>query len=300
MDFYAPLRELFRWYLKSFPLRDGKAFFYRRWHQKLVPSDFYVTIQVVHGFLLQLDLKDPVQRWIYFFSTYDERYEAEMVRRLLDPNEVFWDVGANIGYFSLLAAGALRNTGQVVAFEPGRIAYRRLLTNIALNEFGNITPVNLAVLDRAGEVTLYLAADTADGGANVFGALAATAQSESCQAISLDEFCRNRNFPFPDFIKIDVEGAELQVLCGAQETLLASRPLLLLEMKESTLSAAGTTKGEIQARLRQYGYQAAFPHRRKWHLAQDVAAVRSRNVLWFQPDKSCHRQKIARLGLITK
>jgi hypothetical protein len=104
----------------------------------------------------------------------------------------------------------------------------------------------------------------------------------------------------PDFIKIDVEGAELLVLRGAEEILAAARPLLFLEMKEAALAAAGTTKEEIQVLLRQYGYRAAYPHRRKWYLAEEVTAVRSRNVLWFQPDASRHRHKTARLPLLKK
>jgi FkbM family methyltransferase len=300
MDLSAPVRELFRWYLRSFPVRDGKTFFYRLWHERLVPPEPYVTIRVVHGFSLELDLREPVQRWIYFFGTYDERYEAEMVRRLVDPGEVFWDVGANIGYFSLLAARALRHTGQVVAFEPGRVAYGRLLANIALNQFSNILPVKAAVVDKPGEVTLYLAEDTADGCASIFGAQAAAQHCESCPAINLDEFRRRQDLPLPDFIKIDVEGAELLVLRGAEEILATSRPLLLLEMKEATLSAAGTTREEIQKLLRHYGYQAAYPHRRQWYLAEEVTAVRSRNVLWFQPEAPRHRHKTARLALLKK
>ena len=87
---------------------------------------------------MKLDLRDAVQRRMYFYGDYDERYEAQMIRRLLDQGETFWDIGANIGYFSLLAAAALQHTGRVIAFEPGRVAYARLMDNIALNPFRNI------------------------------------------------------------------------------------------------------------------------------------------------------------------
>ena len=56
---------------------------------------------------MRLDLRDAVQRRMYFYGDYDERYEAQMIRRLLDKGEIFWDIGANIGYFSLLAAAVL-------------------------------------------------------------------------------------------------------------------------------------------------------------------------------------------------
>lgn len=291
-------RELFRGYLRSFPLRDGKAFCYRALNQRLAPPERFVVARLKPGFRMKLDLQDQVQRQIYFYGDYDERYEADMVRRLVDPGESFWDIGANIGYFSLLAATALQNTGQVVAFEPGNAAHARLTENIALNPYRNILPQKLAVSDQNGEAILYLAGDSADGGATLYGSSPERTIQEPVQKISLDEFGGQTELKAPDFLKIDVEGAELLVLRGAAGLLAQARPLVLLEMKEATLAAAGTGKGEIQEFLWQYGYRAAYPQRRRWYLAPEVEAVKSRNILWFNPAVAAHRQKMARLPLL--
>jgi FkbM family methyltransferase len=221
-----------------------------------------------------------------------------MIRRLLDKGEIFWDIGANIGFFSLLAAVTLQHTGQVIAFEPGQVAYARLLDNIGLNPFSNIATFNLAVTDREGEATLHLAAETADGCASLYGAGPEVTAQESCRTVSLDGFAQSHALPGPDFIKIDVEGAELFVLRGAGEMLAVSRPLVLVEIKAETLAASGTDKHEIQELLAGYGYVPSFPYRRKWYRARDVSEVKSRNLLWFDPAVRAHREKTARLPII--
>jgi FkbM family methyltransferase len=139
-----------------------------------------------------------------FLRDYDERYEAQMIRRLLDRGETFWDIGANIGYFSLLAAG-LAAFGRVIAFEPGQVATPGD-GQCALNPF-RITTFNLAVTDREGG-PLHLAAGTADGCASLYGR--AGSRPEICRTVSLDDFL-SRRLAGPDFIK-SMWRAELFVL----------------------------------------------------------------------------------------
>ena len=125
-------RSILRWYLRKFPLRDGKTFLYQRLSPRLTPPEPFVTAALDAGFSMKLDLRDEVQRRMYFYGDYDERYEAKMIRRLLDKGEIFWDIGANIGYFSLLAAATLQQSGQVIAFEPGQVCL--LYTSDAADE----------------------------------------------------------------------------------------------------------------------------------------------------------------------
>jgi FkbM family methyltransferase len=296
--FSSTSRDILRWYLRKFPLRDGKTFFYQRLSSGLTPPEPLVTAAMEPGFSMKLDLRDAVQRRMYYYGNYDERYEAKMIRRLLDKGEIFWDIGANIGYFSLLAAAALQHTGQVIAFEPGQVAYARLLDNIGLNPFRNIATFNLAVTDREGEAALYLAAETADGCASLYGGGGEASAREICPTVSLDGFAASHALPGPDFIKIDVEGAELFVLRGARGILAVSRPLLLVEMKAETLAASGTDKHQIQELLAGYGYVPSFPYKRKWYRARDINEVKSRNLLWFDPAVAAHREKTARLPII--
>ena len=105
------LRALVRFYLSRFPLRNGKGRLYEALNEKLLPSERFVTIPMPYGFLLKLDLSEPAQRKIYFFGDYDERHEITLLRRILLPGDIFWDVGANIGFYTLTASRSSRSRG---------------------------------------------------------------------------------------------------------------------------------------------------------------------------------------------
>lgn len=288
-------RTLFRWYLSKFPLRDGKTYFYEKLHPHLMPGERLLTVTLDKGFKMKLDLEDAEQRKVYFFGHYHERYEAALVARLLDPGAVFWDVGANVGYFSLLAAAAAGETGEVVAFEPGAAALERLTENVSLNPYKNIRIFNLAVAGAEGEATLYRADGIADSSASLFSAAAGAAAGETCRTVSLDGWLKQEGLRSPDFLKLDVEGAELAALQGAAGILADSQPLLLVEMEEKNLVAAGASKAAIQAFLQNFGYRAAFLRKGRWHLIDDVNLTRGRNLFWFNLAIPKHREKASRV-----
>jgi len=291
-------RALFRWYLSKFPLRDGKAYLYQRLHARLTPSDHYAVVRLDKGFRMSLDLADPEQLKVYFYGHYHERYEADLVQRLLSGDDVFWDVGANVGYFTLAAATALNHRGQVVAFEPGRNAYARLVGNLALNAYDNIKTFPVAVADREGEAALHVSGDIADSSASLYPAGLAEARVEVCRTVALDHFCREANLAPPDLIKLDVEGAELAALQGARKLIAHSPPLLLIEMEEKNLAAAGASKAAIADFLGRYGYRAAHLRKGRWYATADLEGVKGRNIFWFNPSVPAHRQKAARLPVL--
>jgi FkbM family methyltransferase len=291
-------RNLFRWYLSKFPLRDGKAYFYERLHGLLKPADRYAVVRLDQGFRMKLDLDDPEQLKVYFYGHYHERYEAGLVRRLLKDGGVFWDIGANVGYFTLVAATAMQDRGQIVAFEPGNNAYARLVENLSLNPHGNIKAFQVAVSDREGEAVLHVLGDIADSSASLYPASQAGAQTEVCRTVALDHFRREENLSAPDLIKLDVEGAELAVLQGARELLAATPPLLLVEMEEKNLRAAGASREAIRQFLAGYGYRAAHLRKGRWHATTDLAGVKGRNIFWYNPDLEAHRRAAARLPVL--
>jgi FkbM family methyltransferase len=289
------LRGLFRWYLSKFPLRDGKAFFYERLHAGLKPRERYAVVRLDPGFRMKLDLEDPEQLKVYFYGHYHERYEAELVRRLLNDDDVFWDVGANVGYFTLVAATALAHRGQIVAFEPGKNAYQRLTANVSLNPYRNIQTLPVAVSDREGEAVLHVAGDIADSSASLYPSGQTQVRPEVCRTVSLDHFRREEGVRPPDLIKLDVEGAEMAVLQGARGLIAESPPLLLVEMEEKNLRAAGASREAIRQFLSPYGYRAAHLKKGRWYATADLAGVKGRNIFWFNPGLEAHRRRAALL-----
>jgi FkbM family methyltransferase len=290
-------REAFCWYLRRFPLRDGKEFFYQHCHRQLAPPEGWLTLRLARGFTLHLDLADPVQRKLFFFGDYDERREADLISRVLAKGEIFWDVGANLGYFTLLAAARLNHTGQVVAFEPGPSAFACLTGNISRNLFANILAFPVAASDREEDAVLYSVAGQPDGRANLFTPGAGQTESTKVSTVTLDGWRQQHDLTGPDFIKMDVEGSELAALTGARETLAAGNPLLLVEMKEAIFLSLGTERTAIEDFLSPFGYRPAGLFKGRWRLCRTVQEVVSRNVLWLKPDLPRHREKAARVPI---
>ena len=161
----------------------------------------------------------------------------EAVASLVAPGDVLYDVGANVGFFTVLGARLVGPQGTVVAFEPVAEYAQALEHNVKLNGFGNVVIRRVAVANEPGRRGLEL-------GRSETTARLVEHAATSVEATSLDEELR-RGALAPDVVKIDVEGAEVDVLDGMAETLRAHRPVLLLEMHGRNrevgkrLSAAG-------------------------------------------------------------
>jgi FkbM family methyltransferase len=148
---------------------------------------------------------------------------------MLRPGMVFYDLGANIGFFSLLGARLVGVTGKVFSFEPDSEIASRLRRNIDWNGFKNVTVVEVGIWSVNGPVN-FVASDISspDRGVGKFVAGERGPNGTPTQCVALDEFVRNA--PPPDVIKCDVEGAEVEVFRGAEKLLESHHPLILCEL----------------------------------------------------------------------
>jgi FkbM family methyltransferase len=152
----------------------------------------------------------------------------EILTERLRPGMVFYDLGANIGLFSLIAANMVGSGGRVFSFEPDAFVAERLQRNIARNNFANVTVVQKGVWSKTSTVNFVAAdANSPDRGTGRF-TTAESDGSSQLNCVSLDDF--SAAHPAPDAIKCDVEGAELEVLRGAERLIRARRPWILGEM----------------------------------------------------------------------
>lgn len=168
----------------------------------------------------------------YVFGTHEPSV-VHGLEELLQPGWTAIDVGANIGYFTLLMANRVGPQGKVIAFEPLPENFSILQENIALNRHTNVVTENLALMSQSKRVELRSATPGAiTWVASVKVAQDSSVESQSVDAISLDEYVQRKGIARVDFLKIDVEGAEESVLEGATNVLKRDRPVLLIELHE--------------------------------------------------------------------
>jgi len=161
------------------------------------------------------------------------RGEAEsVVQRILEARlrrgMVFYDLGANIGLFTLLAARLVGFEGRVFSFEPDRVVVARLRRNVGRNQFANVTVVEAGVWSSSGKVN-FVSADSSspDRGVGRFVAEESGPSDTPTPCVALDDFARSA--PPPNAIKCDVEGAEVEAFRGAERLLRAHQPWIVCE-----------------------------------------------------------------------
>jgi len=158
-----------------------------------------------------------------------EPHVSEIISSVLKPGDVFYDIGANAGYFSLLGAKLVNPEGIVVAFDPVPINVNTISENISINNFSNVCKVvSFAVSDRSGEMELIIPKVNANSHLAVFDApnVKESGMAIKVSSITLDEFSLSN--PIPALIKMDIEGAEVAALNGAFEMLHKHHPTLLI------------------------------------------------------------------------
>ncbi len=132
-----------------------------------------------------------------------------------------WDIGANVGIYTLLSSLLVGPSGKVIAFEPLPINLRYLREHVRLNSLHNVTVCAAAVSSRSGTVCFSPGLTRSEGKLSANGSL-------QVSAISLDEAVEQHSVPLPDLIKMDIEGGELAALQGAVAVLSGSSPIIFL------------------------------------------------------------------------
>jgi FkbM family methyltransferase len=174
-----------------------------------------------------LHLEEWIDSQIYFTGYY-EVYETLWLQNRLLPGQVFIDVGANIGYYSLIAAKAVGHHGKVICFEPLDRNYKCLKENLELNNFSNIITINKALSFQSDVLKLHF--DPTEKNAGM--AQVNEGGSFSIEAITLDHYFINQNALDVHCIKIDIEGHEYEALQGMEATLRKFKPMLMIEFDD--------------------------------------------------------------------
>jgi FkbM family methyltransferase len=226
-----------------------------------VAADGDRVVSFPRGMRLRLDLRESLQR-DFLFGLYDQR-ELALMRRFLEAGGDMIDVGAHIGMYTVAAAVQLRGRGRVLAFEPNPEARRQLEANLALNACDNVAVLPVAVAAEPGEALLHVPATRDPSFSSLGGGRFAESEPVRVPTATLDDEVVSRGLT-PAFVKIDVEGAELDVIAGAEQT-LAQQPVLLIEVGDDSARP-------VEERLRSLGYTAYEVRRTGLRPGLDTAA----------------------------
>lgn len=176
-----------------------------------------------------------------------ESHELEALLARVSPTDVVWDVGANIGIYSVLL-GRAAHEGNVVAFEPVPTTRERLLDNLGRNNVTNVTVESTALSDRTGRATMAIYPDAPGCDRIVVGEpLADAPESMGVETTTGALYAEGSPFGAPDVIKVDIEGHELEFLRGAWKIISERRPILMMEINPG--SWVGDGRSAAWARL---------------------------------------------------
>ena len=199
-----------------------------------------LDVCVLAGLRMRVHTADAVGRTLAVSGVWEPNVTAEFVRALR-PEDVCVDIGAHIGYFTLLASTFVGRGGHVYSFEPSPANYRALVGNLRRNDARNVTAVEAAVGTASGRAMLYEGPGTNTGRATLNVEIARRVASEE-RGVSVDVTTIAETIPESDYsrvrvVKIDVEGAEIDVLRSLEPILFARQPLaVFLEVNPKWLA----------------------------------------------------------------
>ncbi len=207
------------------------------------------------------DSQDRIQSMIYYFNEYEPAV-TDIVLKNLSENGSFFDIGASIGYFSLIGARMVGQGGSVHAFEPLPKNYALFEKNIKLNNLTNITVNRMIVSDKSGDATFYPPNNPHEWGT---GSVLGGNKDEAFKvpSISLADYIELKKIERVDLIKIDVEGSEMKVIKGLAPVIKEiGYPKIICEANSGWLRLAGVTPQSLIEELRALRYEIRIIGRR--------------------------------------
>lgn len=230
--------------------------FLHRLGSRILPSiDRDITVSLTTGQQLTVPAGHAGGR-IHVTGTYEQEVTA-LFMRLLKESMTVIDLGAHLGYYTLLASHRVGPQGAVYAFEPDPNFFPLLVGNVEANACSNVTTIQKAISNKTGEVELWC--ETNAGGSNLYTPTGSFANSTATvETTTLDEFFGERGWPSVDLVKIDIEGAETAALEGMRALSDRNPDLsLVVEFLPRAISYSSSPE-EFLAELNRCGFKRFF------------------------------------------
>jgi FkbM family methyltransferase len=225
----------------------------------LEPPTWDFTVRTIFGSKISANTRDAVGRYIFYFGVWEPNLTRWIRHRLL-PGDAFIDVGANIGYYSLLAAHLVGDSGKVVAVEGLPAIFSLLQRNLETNKTRNVRAVNAAAWDRKQMIEFYTDSDLPGQTTAIpfWADKHELKEQTQVTAVPLTDILTAEEMKVTRLIKIDVEGAEWRVLAGMKSLLASSRDDLeiIVEISPSALEAEGRKAQDLMDLFGILGFNA--------------------------------------------
>jgi FkbM family methyltransferase len=228
--------KILRWYVRYFPGALVQPDILRRTNRFFADRDHRFVARTKSGHRIAGNTRDIVQRYLYLFGVWQPNLSGWISDRLT-RGDVFVDVGSHVGFFSLLASRAVTEEGKVFALEPLPALYRQLAANVERNAAANIRLINCAASDKRGRLKIFRGPESNLGATSMYDDAGFRCDGE-VDALPLSEVLSEEDMQRTKMIKIDVEGAEADVVTGLLSLLHCAR-----EDLELIVEVGGGPKG---------------------------------------------------------
>jgi FkbM family methyltransferase len=258
-----------RTYIRFAPWSMGRLLLYDSVASHLWWLETNVSAPTVFGCTLEVDASDIVGKHIYYFGIWEPNL-TRWIQHRLRPGDLFVDVGANIGYYSLLASKLVGEAGRVVSIEALPQTFGRLERNLRRNGARNVRTVNLAAWDKPEKLRIFTRREGPSGSTTVMPEWADQwhlQQQVEIEARPLAAILTPEEIRTARLIKIDVEGAEWHVISEMASWLAETGPTLeiVVEVSRSMMQAQGKSLEDILRLFADHGF-------RSYHIRNDYLA----------------------------
>ena len=220
-----------------------------------------VIMDWINGLRLRIYPGNEVFRSIFVRGIYDPSL-VTVINKLLPSEGVFIDVGANMGYCSLLMSKTVGEDGKVFAIEPSERDFLRLVDNVSLNKLDNVNVYRLAISNKSGIAKISIAPEERSA-LNTLGEAFSNKgieelRTEEVSSTTLDKFVEQEEINRIDVIKMDIEGSEFKALKGARNSIEKYRPTLIVGSNRNSLGANGSSIEEVLRALKELRYKVYY------------------------------------------
>jgi FkbM family methyltransferase len=250
-----------RWAARTSPIKHLSNYLLSRYRKNVTPEWRWVDGSIGgKTFRLKVNTEE-VHGYLFYMCGVLEPELTYLIKRLLPSRHFFLDIGANVGYYTVLAA-MINPECRIHSFEPSPSTFGVLSENVAANHLLNVQVHQLALGDKTGTLKFNIYADQA------FNSPGAGTNDKhhffkngplrviDVPSVRLDEFLAEHHLPQPDIVKLDVEGFELFVLKGANKLLASDNPpVLLCEVAPLWLKRFGLAPSDLFQYVEKFGYQ---------------------------------------------